>query len=298
MALLEHFFPSRTKEPAFVTATGIGFYLERMLEEAEKRIVIVAPHIRISLRICSILSEKRKAGVDVVIVHREDFEHKNVASKVFRRKNLHAECFLTEKAALLGNINLYDYSPLNNDEMAIYLTAKESTALYESVSQEVSRLCRDFPEVRETQEGREGSSGGLYGLIIGKKYARSELKTWFSFSDDHSGGIKQTVRGNIVLFYFSGSSYRNEERAGIIYYMGQNTGSVVQELKYGNKALYDCFTTGRGRIFLFKDDVFLGECAICKKPFQKDEKWIFPLKIKSEGNRAQSLSSVLPNIGD
>ena len=62
--------------------------------------------------------------------------------------------------------------------------------------------------------------------------------------------------------------------------MGQNTGTEVQMLRYGNKALYDNFMTGRGRIFLFKDDIFRGEYSVCMKPFQRDGKWIFPLKEK------------------
>ena len=287
VALLEHFFSSLTQGPTFVTTAGIGFYLERMFEESEQRIVIVSPYIKMSMRIRSILLEKRKAGVPVVIVHRENFEHAEVASEIFTRNNLHAKCFLTEKAAILGSMNLYDYSQMNNDEMAIYLTVKENAGLYESVSQEVSRLCRDFPERKSVQSRRENENRGLCGLVPGRKYARAELKNWFSFADDHPGGIRQTTRGNIVLFCSSNSPYRNEERDGIIYYMGQNTGSAVQMLKYGNKALYDSFEKDRGRIFLFRDEVFLGECTVCMKPFQKDGKWIFPLKLRGEGNMTQ-----------
>ena len=288
MALLKHFFPSRPQGPTFVTSAGIGFYLERMFEEAEQRIVIVSPYIKMSMRIRSILLEKRMAGVPVVIVHRENFDHLEVASKIFKRNNLHAKCFLTEKTAILGSMNLYDYSQINNDEMAIYLTVKENAGLYESVSQEVSRLCRDVPERKSIQSRHKGENHGFCGLVPGRKYARAELKNWFSFADNHAGGIRQTTRGNIVLFYFSNSPYRNEERDGVIYYMGQNTGSDVQMLKYGNKALYDSFKTGKGRIFLFKDDVFLGECTVCMKPFQKNGKWIFPLKLMGTGEARQS----------
>ena len=271
--------------PKFLTTAGIEFCLEHMFEDAEKQIVIVSPYIRMSLRLCSLLMEKRNAGIDVVIVHREDFEHAEAASRIFKRKNLHAKCFLTDKAVLVGSMNLYDYSQVNNDEMAIYFSREGNADLYTEVLKEVSRLCRDFPGWNTPLTSHENCDDRPERLIIGRKYARSELKSWFSFTDDRPGGIKLTSRGNIVLFYFSGSAYRNEEKDGIIYYMGHNTGSTVQKMVYGNKALYDSFMENRGRIFIFKDNVFLGECMVCMKPFQKDGKWIFPLKLQTMTRR-------------
>ena len=94
------------------------------------------------------------------------------------------------------------------------------------------------------------------------EYSREELTKYFAFIDEHSGGIKQTTRGNIVLFSFSKSKYTNEERDGVIYYMGQNTGPGAQALRYGNKALYDVFAGKSGRIFLFKDSMNCGEVDI------------------------------------
>lgn len=276
MALFEHFFPSRPQSPIFVTASAIGYYLERLFEQAEHSIVIISPYIKISLRIRSILMDKINNGIKVTVVHRESFDYDGMNIKTFKRKNLHAKCFFTDKAVLIGSMNLYDYSQINNDEMGIFLTKKDNLELYENIEKEVCRLCNSF-----SFEGRQNTKlqyANKSALQTGKRYARSELNRYFSFIDDHVGGIKQTRRGNIVLFYYSKSKYNNEERDGILYYVGQNTGSEVQMLKYGNKALYDCFTSGKGRIFLFRDDVFQGEFFVCMKPFQKDGKWVFPLK--------------------
>ena len=281
MTLFEHFFSSRPQGPAFVTTAAIGFYMEKMFEEAEKNIIIISPYIKISLRICSILIDKINNGVDVKIVHREEFEHDGLNVTTFKRKNLHAKCFFTEKAALVGSMNLYDYSQINNDEMGIYLTKKENFELYQNIEKEAYRLCNSFQNdserINQYRYDRKPS------LEVGKKYERKELNSFFAFLDDYAGGIKQTRNGNIVLFYYSKGKYENKEKNGIIYYMGQNTGTEVQMLKYGNKALYDSFTTGKGRIFLFKDGIFQGECSVCMQPFQKEGKWIFPLKLRAKG---------------
>lgn len=277
MALFDKFFPTRDRGPLFVTTAEIVACLEKMLNDAEKSIIIISPYIKISQRIRSILYEKISHNVNVTIVYREDFDLCGLQANVFKRSNLHAKCFFTEKSVLIGSMNLYGYSQTNNDEMGFFLSKKDNNDLYEKIKKEVFRLCTTFSF--DTKKHVKHQHNDMPNIQIGKKYSRNEIAQHFLFVDDYIAGIKQTTHGDIVLFYFSKSSkYINEEKNGILYFMGQNTGTEVQSLIYGNKALYDSFATGKGRIFLFKDNVFQGECRVCNPPFQKNGKWIFPLK--------------------
>lgn len=276
MAFFDNFFSPRERGPLFVTTAEIAYYLEKMFKDAEKNIIIISPYIKMSQRIRSILLDKSKNNIDITIVHNKDFELSNINATTFKRENLHAKCFFTEKAALIGSMNLYDYSQVNNDEMGVFLTRKENSELYGNIEKEVCRLCSPYFSHEKDIKTQSNRSS----LETGKRYSKEELNKHFSFIDDHPGGIRQTTYGNIVIFYYSKSKYTNKEQDGIIYYMGQNTGQGQQLLKYGNKALHDSFTTGRGRIFLFKDNIFQGECLVCKAPFQEDGKWIFPLRLK------------------
>lgn len=279
MAFFDNLFSSRERGPLFVTTAEIGYYLEKMFKEAEKSIIIISPYIKMSQRIRSILLDKSKNNIDIKIVFKKDFEINNISAQIFKRDNLHAKCFLTEKYALIGSMNLFDYSQVNNDEMGIFLTREENSELYSNIEKEALRLCCTF--YSNTEKDTEYTHSKLPVLKIGKEYKNEELNNFFSFMSEYTGGIRKTTSGNIALFYFSKSSkYTNREKDGIIYYMGQNTGSDIQELKYGNKVLHDSFTTGKGRIFLFKDNIFQGECLICKAPFQENGKWIFPLRLK------------------
>lgn len=281
MALFDNFFPARTRGPLFVTTAEIVACLEKMLHDAKKSIIIISPYIKISQRIRSILLEKASHNVDITIVHKDDFELCGIKANVFKRNNLHAKCFFTEKAALIGSMNLYDYSQVNNDEMGFFLSKQDCGDLYENIKKEVFRLCNTFS--LDEKKHAEHRHNDMPDIQIGKQYSREELARHFPFVDDYVAGIKQTTQGDIVLFYFSKSNkYINEEKNGILYFMGQNTGTEVQALKYGNKALHDSYTTGKGRIFLFKDNFFQGECHVCKPPFQRDGKWIFPLKRKQD----------------
>ena len=278
---IDRFLPFQSSELSFITTSAIEFYIEKMFENAKKKIIIISPYIKINLRIYDILQNRKNNNVDITIVYREEFEHANIATNLFKRKNLHAKCFFTENAAIIGSMNLYDYSQINNDEMAIYLTKINNEKLYNDISKEVIRLCSEFNDIN-TINNSQYINDKKNGLKVGNKYERLELNKYFSFIDNYPGGIKQTRHGNVVLFSYSGSKYINKEKDGILYYMGQNTGTDVQMLRYGNKALYDIFTNGIGRIFLFKNSIFCGEYVICSKPFLEDGKWIFPLKPRKK----------------
>lgn len=284
MAMFNGFFGSDKSGIQFLTTKAIGYYLEKMLEEAAERIVIVSPYIKMSLRVWDILTEKRKAGIEITIIHRENFANKSVAGKIYKRRNLHAKCFLTEKAAIIGSMNLYDYSQINNDEMAIYVENDGRQKIFQEIEKEIIRLSKDYSGEAEGAASFKTifQKPKDVGLVIGRKYSWDDLARYFSFEGERRGGIHQTEKGNMVLFSFSKSSCANKREGNILYYMGQNTGTKEQELWYGNKSLYTCYETGQGRIFLFEDNIFMGEYEFAKEPFKEGGKWFFPLKRKRE----------------
>ena len=120
-------------EPECLTAQGIAARLERMFSEAASCIFIVSPYIKLNLRLRDILGEKKKAGVDITIIHKGPFTATDIATRHFQRSNLHAACFLTEKAALIGSMNLYDYSQVNNDELGIYMEKEDFPGPYVTI---------------------------------------------------------------------------------------------------------------------------------------------------------------------
>ena len=285
MALFRSLFGTEKGGIQFLTTKAIGYYLEKMLDEASDKIIIVAPYIKMSLRVRDILSAKLKEGVEITIIHRENFAEKEFATTIIQRKNLHAKCFMTEKAVIVGSMNLYDYSQVNNDEMAFLIERDGKADIFEEIDKELARLSRDYTDkscseklvpVKDLQQAKD------VGLIIGRKYSWESLAQYFSFEGERRGGIRATEKGNIVLFSFSKSQYANKRKDGILYYMGQNTGTPEQELWYGNKVLYTCFETRIGRIFLFEDNTFMGEYVFAQEPFKENGKWFFPLKRKKE----------------
>ena len=77
-------------------------------------------------------------------------------------------------------MNLYDYSQVNNDEMAIYFTKNENEALYSSIKKEVFKLCKSFSEAVPVDEKR--NSGKRTGLEPGKNMKKRSWRNTFPLS--------------------------------------------------------------------------------------------------------------------
>lgn len=123
-------------------------------------------------------------------------------------------------------------------------------------------------------------------LTIGTKYSTDELEDIFDFEYKGRAGIKKAASGDIVLFSNNkgkSGGYNDFCDDGVFNYEGQNTkkGSRDQELKYGNRDLYDIYQNDNNKnIYVFRDYVYVGEYIIDSEPFKENGSWRFPLLKK------------------
>lgn len=293
----------------FLTTNGINLYLEELLKNSQKEIILISPYIQLQRKIKEILSSKKDDGIDITVVCRakdlkEDLS--KVATKVFDCSTLHAKCYMNENEAIVTSLNLYEFSQQNNDEMGFYIRSSDSTLsmlqkknsdtnnqIFKEIKKEAEQLYKNkinlttFPPVPVpngndtsiqivTEIANQAKRSDM--LVEGKKYSLDVLESIFNFEYKGKAGIKKSAWGDeIVLFSHVLSPYPLIEKNGIIYYQGQNTGSSVQRLIHGNKDLYDSFGNDSITIHLFKDLVYCGKFYIKMKPYLEDSKWIFPL---------------------
>ncbi len=57
-------------------------------------------------------------------------------------KNLHAKCYLSEDRAIIGSMNLYDFSQANNEEMGVLATRQDDPALFAEIYEDARRIVR------------------------------------------------------------------------------------------------------------------------------------------------------------
>ncbi|MCH9852241.1 MAG: hypothetical protein K0U45_01910 [Alphaproteobacteria bacterium] len=256
----------------FVTTANMNHYIQEEFRKAKKFILILSPYIQLNEKISYILAEQIKKGVKVTIIYRENENNYpiDIECDIVNRPTLHAKCYITENMALVASLNLYEYSQKNNDEMGFIVFKEQEKAIYAEIFEEAKRL----------QDNKNSTSdGNKYSLTKGQNYPLDHLNTIFDFNYKKPSGIKLCEKHNcIVLFSNKYSSYDNEKKSDVILYEGQNTGSDEQKLIYGNKELHDAYHVSPKDILYFYNYDYQGLMQFAKKPYQKDGKWLFPIK--------------------
>ena len=140
----------------FLTTADMSAEVERVVKRAQHRVVIVSPYLRTRDRIRSLIKERAERGVEVHIVYgKEELHDKERAwidvlpsVRLHFHKDLHAKCYMSESVAVLGSMNLYDFSQANNIEMGVLIRAQGDTEVFEDVVEEVERIIREAQERR------------------------------------------------------------------------------------------------------------------------------------------------------
>lgn len=138
----------------FLATTGVSHYLEELIKNARKRLILISPYIKFNDRLKPLLEQCNRRSIDLRIVYgKGDLQHAEekwlrslTKAKVYFCANLHAKCYLSESEAILTSMNLYAFSEINNYEMGIHLVRKEDETLYHPAEEEAVRIIRGSTE--------------------------------------------------------------------------------------------------------------------------------------------------------
>jgi hypothetical protein len=144
----------------FLDTTGISYHLEQIIKNADVRLVLISPFLKINDRIKELLEDKDRLKIDIRVIYGKNelqpeennwLKSKNSIRTSFC-KNLHAKCYMNEKEALITSMNLYEFSQANNNEMGIYVIKEDDSELFNDIHKEANRLIRISPELKVTVE--------------------------------------------------------------------------------------------------------------------------------------------------
>ena len=144
--------------PKFLSTTGISHQLEEIIRNAEERLWLISPFLKVTPRIKQLLEDVNRLRIDSRVIYGKNElqpeENNWLKSMTSIRtsfcKDLHAKCFMNESEALLTSMNLYEFSQINNYEMGILVSRKEDPELYEEIYQESRRILRASEEIQIT----------------------------------------------------------------------------------------------------------------------------------------------------
>jgi hypothetical protein len=142
----------------FLDTTGVSYHLQQIINGSNEKLLLISPFLRISERLKQSLQDLDRLKIDIRIIYgKNDLEpSEQTWLKSLRNirtsfcQNLHAKCYLNEKAAIITSMNLYDFSQVNNNEMGIFVDKNEDPTLYKSIYDEAMRLVRISDEIQIT----------------------------------------------------------------------------------------------------------------------------------------------------
>ena len=198
----------------FQTTRAVTAGIDKIIREAEEKLVLISPYLRIDNTTRELLDDLNDKGI--VTIHviygknqlRTD-ENKWLNSlnsiKISFREDLHAKCYLNEKEALVTSMNLYAFSMQNNVEMGILVCKdeKEDEGLYKDILRHVEWIERRSKTEKEPGNARkstrkkarkpQSASGKGFCIRCGidipvnpqKPYCFRHFKSWDRYKDDN-----------------------------------------------------------------------------------------------------------------
>lgn len=144
----------------FLDTTGVSYHLQQLINNANERLVLISPFLKINERIKQSLEDKDRLKIDIRIIYGKNElqpEENNWLKSLQSIRssfcqNLHAKCYLNENEAIITSMNLYDFSQINNNEMGIYISRDIDPDLYKDVHDEAMRLIRISDEIKISVE--------------------------------------------------------------------------------------------------------------------------------------------------
>ena len=140
----------------FLDTTGVSHYLQQLINNANEKLILISPYLKINDRIKQSLEDKDRLKIDVRLIYgkNELQPAENNWLKSLRSirssycENLHAKCYLNEKEAIITSMNLYEFSQVHNNEMGIYVHKDDDPELYNGIHEESMRLVRTSDEIK------------------------------------------------------------------------------------------------------------------------------------------------------
>ena len=135
----------------FLTTTSISAELEQLIRSAREEITLISPYLKVNQRLQGFLRDADLRRVRLTVIYGKSDLHDTergwingltAQAETWFVPDLHAKCYLSEAAAIITSMNLYEFSQQNNDEMGVLVSQEEDPELYKEIKEEAQRLRR------------------------------------------------------------------------------------------------------------------------------------------------------------
>lgn len=169
----------------FLNTTALNYELENIIKNSSKFLILISPYFKVADRIRTLIEEKSKT-VPIIIVYGKDELKKSEQTwinnlsnvRLHFCKNLHAKCYMNQHTALIGSMNLYEFSQVNNHEMGVLLTTKEDEQAIKDTLDEAKQIIAASDIVQGDLESLESQDEDIQELVAAKLTASKKGKQY------------------------------------------------------------------------------------------------------------------------
>lgn len=197
----------------FLDGSGVQSAITDIIKNAERRLLIVSPYLKISTQTKHYLKSIDKKSVPTVIIFRTgESGKKNINEddlgffkelshlKYGQCENLHSKCYLNEKEGLITSMNLHEYSQTHNWEMGILFTKQNDPEIYKDVIKELGHLVTQAKPYAEVK---------AFCIRCGKEIEKYDIKHPFCESCHQKGVIHNNVKYPEIYCHVCGKKKPN-----------------------------------------------------------------------------------------
>jgi len=179
----------------FLTGNELNSELGKIFEEAEEKLILISPFIRLHVHYESILrTKKNNPGLEIIIVFGKNEENPSLSMRseelsffkdfpnieIRYERRLHAKYYANEVSAILTSMNLHRHSQDNNIEAGVMTQARLFSGLAKVVGDEVDiQAFEYFNRVIDQSELIYKTvpeyDKGIMGSGLNKKYLKSTI---------------------------------------------------------------------------------------------------------------------------
>lgn len=148
----------------FLTTQGTSYYLENIIINANKWLILVSPYLNITGNFMARLQDADKRKVEIILIYGKDElkpQEKQKLSELqhlllYYHKNLHAKCYLNEDLMIITSMNMYEFSEKTNREMGVLVRKDLDNQIYNDALKEVKSILDSAEETgKETKSKPE-----------------------------------------------------------------------------------------------------------------------------------------------
>lgn len=157
----------------FLNTDLLNEWIPRLINEAERELVIIVPYIKTPDRIYRNLVAANNRGVETVLVYRENKLSAAEKAKLeaidnlnlMHHPNVHAKCYYNGKHLIICSMNMYEFSARNNREMGVllhtellgetYNKSRDSDSIFNEAVHEIRAIIRGAHNERPSRETKE-----------------------------------------------------------------------------------------------------------------------------------------------